>query len=193
MTGKLDEFYGLTEFSNSPPATIKVTPGKPTIQPFVLNAKVPSADPNQPYCHGSLTPADGVALGNFRCLQSMLVRVDDGIVSAPNFNSSAQPLSEFYAYTAGHTRPFRGPGLVFGTAIDNPPAGYAPAIWNGTPQVFGVDHRQAADADRDECRHAFRCDGHHGLRFRHRPLVAVELRDHRPGTGLSDRRRAGGG
>jgi len=139
VTGKLDEFYGLTEFSNSPPATITVTPGKPTIQPFVLTAQIPSADPNQPYCHGSLTPADGVALGNFRCLQSMLVRVDDGVVSAPNFNSSAQPLSEFYAYTSGQPRPFRGPGLLFGTVIDNPPAGYAPSIWNGTPQVFGVD------------------------------------------------------
>ncbi|MEP7042100.1 MAG: lamin tail domain-containing protein [Dokdonella sp.] len=139
LSGKLDEFFGMTEFSSSPPATIEVTPGKPTIQPFALSTKIPSADPNQPYCHGSLTPADGVALGNFRCLQSMLVRVDDGIVSAPNFNSSSQPLSEFYAYTAGHTRPFRGPGLVYGTAIDNPPAGYTPAIWNGTPQVFGVD------------------------------------------------------
>jgi len=139
ITGKLDEFYGMTEFSNSPPATIKATAGKPTIQPFVLTDAIPSADPNQPYCHGSLTPADGVALGNFRCLQSMLVRVNDGIVSAPNFNSSSQPLSEFYAYTSGHTRPYRGPGLLFGTTIDNPPAGYAPAIWNGTPQVFGVD------------------------------------------------------
>jgi predicted extracellular nuclease len=137
VSGKLDEFFGMTEFTGSPTITFK--PGKPTIQPFTLNADVPSDDPTQPYCHGSLTPADGVALGNFRCLQSMLVRVVDGTVSAPNFNSFSAPLSEFYAYTAGHARPFRGPGLIYGTQIANPPAGYAPQIWNGTPQVFGVD------------------------------------------------------
>ena len=139
VTAKLVEFYGLTEFTNSPTPVITVQNGTPTIQPLVLGPGMPSADPGQPYCHGSLTPADGVALGNFRCLQSMLVRVDDGVVSAPNYYSPSTPLSEFYAYTADHPRPFRGPGLLYGTVIDNPPPGYQPQFWDGVPHVFGVD------------------------------------------------------
>ncbi|HEY0179994.1 MAG TPA: lamin tail domain-containing protein [Dokdonella sp.] len=137
VSGRIDEFHGMTEFTGAP--TVSVQAGLPTIAPIVLGAGLPSADPANPDCHGSLTPADGVEVRNWRCLQSMLVRVDDAVVSAPNYYSSAQPLSEFYAYTADHSRPFRGPGLLYGTVVDDPPAGYAPRIWNGVPQVFGVD------------------------------------------------------
>lgn len=146
VSGKLVEFYGMTEFAASPTPVVSVQPGKPTIQPIVLGPGVPSADPAHPYCGGSLVPADGVALRNFRCLQSMLVRVDEAVVSAPNFNASSQPLSEYYAYTADHSRPLRGPGLIYGTVIANPPPGYAPSIWRGTPEVFGVDNSKLLTA-----------------------------------------------
>jgi predicted extracellular nuclease len=139
VTGRITEFFGMTEFTNSPPLTIDVENGKPTIKPIALNSVRPSANPATPYCEGSFTDADSVAVRNWRCLQSMRVTLDDGIVSAPNFFSSSQPLSEFYAYVAGQPRPYRGPGLGYGTVIDNPPAGYDPPIWDAVPYVFGVD------------------------------------------------------
>lgn len=139
VTGKLVEFYGLTEFTNSPPLSIDVVPGKPTIQPVLLDRQRPSADPAAPYCQGSFTADDSVAVQNWRCLQSMLVKLPDGVVSAPNYYSSSTPLSEFYAYVNGHPRPYRGPGLVYGTVIDSPPPGYDPQIWDGAPYMFGVD------------------------------------------------------
>jgi hypothetical protein len=69
----------------------------------------------------------------------MLVTLDDGVVSAPNFDAASQPLSEFYAYVDGLPRPYRGKGLLYGTVVDNPPPGYDPPIWDGVPYVFGVD------------------------------------------------------
>jgi predicted extracellular nuclease len=139
VTGKIVEFFGLTEFTNSPPLLIKVVAGTPTIQPIVLDATRPSTDPAAPYCDGAFTDADTVAVRNWRCLQSMRVTLPDGVVSAPNFNSASQPLSEFYAYVAGQKRPYRGPGLPFGTVVANPPPGYDPPIWDAVPYVFGVD------------------------------------------------------
>ncbi|HKE46505.1 MAG TPA: lamin tail domain-containing protein [Rhodanobacteraceae bacterium] len=139
VTGRVTEFFGLTEFTNSPPLAITVQKGKPTIQPIVLNHARPSSDPAAPYCSGSFGAGDSIAVQNWRCLQSMLVRLDDGVVSAPNFFANSQPLSEFYAYVAGQPRPYRGEGLPFGTVVDNPPAGYDPPIWDGVPYVFGVD------------------------------------------------------
>ena len=139
VTGKIVEFFGMTEFTNSPPLAITFKKGKPTIKPIVLDASTPSQDPAHPHCVGSFTQGDSVAVQNWRCLQSMLVTLPDGVVSAPNFDASSQPLSEFYAYVAGLPRPYRGPGLPFGAVIDNPPAGYDPPIWNAVPYVFGVD------------------------------------------------------
>ena len=140
VTGKIIEFYGLTEFGNSPPATITVVPGTPTIQPIDLDLSTPSADPDQPRCQGSLTAADSVAVRNWRCLQSMRVRLVDGVVSAPNYKSYSVPLREFYAYVEGHPRPMRGPGLPFGSADIPPPGGsYDPPVWYAVPYVFGVD------------------------------------------------------
>jgi len=137
VTGTIAEFFGMTEFTGSP--TVTAVAGKPTITPITLDAATPSQDPANPHCHGSFTPADSIAVQNWRCLQSMLVTLPDGVVSAPNFFASSNPLSEFYAYLDGLPRPYRGPGLVYGTTIDNPPAGYDPPIWDGAPYVFGVD------------------------------------------------------
>jgi uncharacterized protein len=139
VTGRVTEFFGLTEFTNSPPLAITAKPGTPTIQPIALTATRPSPDPAAPYCTGSFTGADTVAVRNWRCLQSMLVMLPDGVVSAPNFDAASQPLSEFYAYVDGHPRPYRGAGLPYGTVVDNPPPGYDPPIWDGVPYVFGVD------------------------------------------------------
>jgi uncharacterized protein len=139
VTGRVTEFFGLTEFANSPPLQITAKPGKPTIKPLALNQKRPSTDPAAPYCTGSFTDADNVAVRNWRCLQSMLMTLPDGVVSAPNFDAASQPLSEFYAYVAGLPRPYRGKGLPYGTVVENPPPGYDPPIWDGVPYVFGVD------------------------------------------------------
>ncbi|HEY6893728.1 MAG TPA: lamin tail domain-containing protein, partial [Rhodanobacteraceae bacterium] len=126
VTGRVTEFFGLTEFTNSPPLQIAAKPGKPTIRPIALNATRPSPNPAAPYCTGSFTDADSIAVRNWRCLQSMLVTLADGVVSAPNFNAASQPLSEFYAYVDGLRRPYRGKGLPYGTVVENPPPGYDP-------------------------------------------------------------------
>jgi predicted extracellular nuclease len=139
VTGRVTEFFGLTEFTSSPPLEITIKPGKPTIQPVALNAERPSPNPAAPYCTGSFTGADSIAVRNWRCLQSMLVTLADGVVSAPNFDAASQPLSEFYAYVGGLPRPYRGKGLPYGTVVDNPPPGYDPPVWDGVPYVFGVD------------------------------------------------------
>jgi|GEM_PF-516360 len=137
VTGTVAEFYGMAEITG---ATTTIT-GSGALPPAVaLDAATPSADPAHPRCEGgSFVAGDSVAVRNWRCLQSMRVTLADGAISAPNFRSSSQPLSEAYAYVASHPRPFRGPGLPYGTTAPSPPPGYAPPVWDAVPYVFGVD------------------------------------------------------
>lgn len=137
VRGTVAEFYGMTEIT-SPTATITGTATVPA--PITLDATTPSADPAHPRCEGgSFAAGDSIAVRNWRCLQSMRVTLTDGAISAPNFRSSSQPLSEAYAYVASQPRPFRGPGLPYGTQPSSPPAGYNPPIWDAVPYVFGID------------------------------------------------------
>lgn len=146
VTGTVAEFYGLTEIT-APTTTIT---GNGTLPAAVtLDASTPSADPAHPRCEGgSFAAGDSIAVRNWRCLQSMRVTLADGAISAPNFRSSSQPLSEAYAYVASQPRPFRGPGLPYGTTPPSPPPGYQPAVWNAVPYVFGIDlsHLMTAQA-----------------------------------------------
>lgn len=165
VTGRITEFFGLTEFTSSPPLSIAVKSGKPTIEPIALDLARPSADPAAPYCNGDFGDGDSVAVRNWRCLQSMRVALENGIVSAPNFFAASAPLSEFYAYVAGQPRPYRGPGLVYGTVVENPPPGYDPPIWDGAPYVFGVDTGKLLVPQAMNAGMRFRADGIMGFDF----------------------------
>jgi predicted extracellular nuclease len=146
VSGTVAEFYGLTEITG---ATTTVT-GSGALPPAItLDATTPSPDPAHPRCEGgSFGAGDSIAVRNWRCLQSMRVTVADAAISAPNFRSSSQPLSEAFAYVASQPRPFRGPGLPYGTQVPSPPAGYDPPIWDAVPYVFGIDtgHLMSAQA-----------------------------------------------
>lgn len=140
VTGTVIEYYGLAEIS-SPSVTLLGDGTLPT--PIALDANTPSADPAHPRCEGgSFVAADGPQVRNWRCLQGMLVTVDDAVVSAPNFRTATQPLNEAYAYVGSHPRPMRGPGLPYGTTAPSPPAGYAAPTWDAVPYVFAINPRQ---------------------------------------------------
>jgi len=146
VTGTVTEFYGLTEITGAS-ATITGSGALPTA--ITLDGTTPSADPAHPRCEGgSFVAGDSVAVRNWRCLQGMRVTLPDGAISAPNFRSSSQPLSEAYAYVASQPRPFRGPGLVYGTEPPSPPPAYVPQYWDAVPYVFGIDtgHLMTAQA-----------------------------------------------
>ncbi len=146
VSGTVAEFYGLTEVTS---ATTTVTGTGTLPAAITLDATTPSPDPEHPRCEGgSFGAGDSVAVRNWRCLQSMRVTVADAAISAPNFRSSSQPLGEAFAYVASQPRPFRGPGLPYGTQAPSPPPGYDPPIWDAVPYVFGIDtsHLMTAQA-----------------------------------------------
>jgi len=118
VNGTVDEFFGLTEITNSPIVTILGTGALPPA--IVFDANVPSSDPTMPSC--SL---------EYECYEGMRVKIPAGIVAASNQEFGSDPFAEVHV-TAGPTRPFREPGIEFPGLPGLP-------VWDGNPEVFELD------------------------------------------------------
>jgi predicted extracellular nuclease len=116
--GEIDEFFGLTEFSNNP---IVIVDGTQTVPaPVTFDATVPSPDPTAPSC----------AI-EFECYEDMLVTIADGTVTGPNQRFGSDPIAEVHI-TAAPVRTFREPGIEFPGLSGLP-------VWDGNPEVFELD------------------------------------------------------
>ena len=121
VSGRVEEFFGLTEITGSPLVTVIGSGSVPDA--IVFNANRPSPDPTAPSC----------AL-EYECYEGMLIEIPAGIVAASNQEFGSDPFAEVHV-TAGPTRPFREPG------IETPGLPGMPAIpvWDGNPEVFELD------------------------------------------------------
>jgi len=150
VTGKVQEFSGSTELSNTP--TVTVT-GPAPVQPtaYVLDSNPPTNDPTTGICMGgnstiSNPPAasDGYQASNFACLDGMLVTFNDATVTGATFGNGAtdgvhtgNPTGTYVRVNAGGAtrllpRPFRGPGAQWPGITGHPEI----PVWKGEPEVF---------------------------------------------------------
>ncbi len=119
VTGTVVEFFGFTEFTNSPTVTV-VSAGMALPTPIAFDAARPSPDPAAPSC----------AI-EFECYESMLVSITDGAVTGSNQRFGSDPVAEVYI-TAASTRTFRETGIEFPGIAGLP-------VWDGNPEVFELD------------------------------------------------------
>ncbi len=121
VSGRVEEFFGLTEITGSPAVTVTGTGSLPAA--IVFDATRPSPDPMAPSCAIEYERYEG-----------MLIEIPAGIVAASNQEFGSDPLAEVHV-TAGPVRPFREPG------IETPglPAMPSIPIWDGNPEVFELD------------------------------------------------------
>ncbi|MEM7432669.1 MAG: lamin tail domain-containing protein [Pseudomonadota bacterium] len=119
VTGEVVEFFGFTEFTNSPTVTV-ISAGLALPTPVALDAATPSPDPTTPTC----------AI-EFECLEGMLISIADGTVTASNQRFGTDPIAEVFI-TAAPTRSFREPGIEFPGIAGLP-------VWDGNPEVFELD------------------------------------------------------
>ncbi len=113
VTGEVDEFFGMTEFTSGPVVTVVASCG-PVPTAIQFNAALPS--PNAP---GT----------DFEPYEGMLVEIASGVISGPNQGFGSDPIAEVYI-TAGASRAYREPGI-------ESPGG--PPTWDGNPEVFEMD------------------------------------------------------
>lgn len=120
VTGKVNEFFGLTELSNAPVVVVKGRAALPP--PVAFDAATPSPDPESPSC--------GIA---FECYEGMLVQLTGAAVSGPSQRFFGDPIAEVHV-VAGPRRTFREPGVAF-------PGLMMPSIptWDGNPEIFELD------------------------------------------------------
>ena len=118
VTGDVIEFFGFTEFGNSPTVTVLSTDSLPA--PVVFDAAVPSPDPLAPSC----------AI-EFECYEGMLVTIPDGTVTGPNQRFNTDTTAEVHI-TAASARTFRETWLEFPGMPGLP-------VWDGNPEVFELD------------------------------------------------------
>lgn len=118
VEGDIVEFFGFTEFSNSPMVTVTSTDALPA--PVQFDATVSSPDPAAPSC----------AI-EFECYEGMLVHVASGAVTGPNQRFSSDTIAEPFI-TAAPDRTFREPGIEFPGIAGLP-------VWDGNPEVFELD------------------------------------------------------
>ena len=112
VTGKVIEFHGMTEFSESP--TVTVTGGGAALPAVVeFNAQVPSP----------MAPPSETELERF---EGMLVRVTEGVAAAPTDGFGEVKI------VAADSRPFREPGIPFPGLPGLP-------VWDGNPEIFELD------------------------------------------------------
>lgn len=110
VVGQVQEYYGMTELANYPDVTASGSGSLP--DPVVLDETTPS--PYQPWPENEMERFEG-----------MLVTVD-GVITGP---------SDWYgdnAIVAGSDRAFREPGIEYPGV-----SGYA--VWDGNPEIFGLD------------------------------------------------------
>lgn len=121
VSGRVEEFFGLTEITGSPTVEVIGTGSLPAA--IVFDANRPSPNPAAPSC----------AL-EYECYEGMLIHIPAGIVAASNQEFGSDPFAEVHV-TAGPTRPFREPG------IETPglPANPLIPVWDGNPEVFELD------------------------------------------------------
>ena len=111
VVGEVDEFFGLTEFTNNPVVVVNSSVNPlPAIVDF--NASTPSTVP--------MTPHD---LERF---EGMRVRMMNGTISAPTDN-----FGDTFV-VANITRLFREPGIIFPGLPGLP-------VWDGNPEAFEID------------------------------------------------------
>jgi predicted extracellular nuclease len=121
VSGRVAEFFGLTEITGSPTVTVLGSGVIPTA--IVFDENTPSPDPSAPSCTIGL-----------ECFESMLVEIPAGIVAASNQSFASDPFAEVH-FTAGPTRPFREPGVEYPGLPANPLI----PVWDGNPEVFELD------------------------------------------------------
>ena len=148
VAAKVQEYSGSTELTA--PAVTVTNPTAPVMpQAYVLDANPPTSDPTTGPCVGTGStinlPADGYQASNFACLDGMLVKMNDAVVTGATFGGKIVPTDPvgsdavhtglpngFYATLASQPRPFRGPGALY------PGLGGTIPVWNGEPQVIEV-------------------------------------------------------
>jgi len=121
VSGKVEEFFGLTEITGSPMVTVLGVGVIPAA--IVFDENTPSPDPSMPSCTIGL-----------ECFESMLVEIPAGIVAASNQSFGSDPFAEVH-FTAGPVRPFREPGIEYPGLAANPLI----PVWDGNPEVFELD------------------------------------------------------
>ncbi|MDH3432051.1 MAG: hypothetical protein OEQ14_18785, partial [Gammaproteobacteria bacterium] len=121
VLGTIDEFFGLTEFTDSPVVT---NDGPTGLLPaaITLDAAVPAPDPTAPTC----------AI-EFECLEGMLIEIVNGVVGGPNQRFGTDPIAEVFI-SAASERPFREPGVEY-PGLGDPLI----ATWDGNPEIFELD------------------------------------------------------
>ena len=158
VSGRVEEFFGLTEITGSPTVTVTGTGTLPTA--IVFNANRPSPDPTAPSC----------AI-EYECYEGMLIEIPEGIVAASNQEFGSDPFAEIHV-TAGPTRPFREPG------IETPGLPGLPLIpvWDGNPEVFELDPDKLGLPNMNiPARSTFSAVGVLGFEFNHYEFWPTEL------------------
>jgi predicted extracellular nuclease len=117
VTGRVEEFFGLTEIS-SPTVSID-SAGSPLPGPVLFDAFTPSPVPT-----GS---------NEFEPYEGMLIQIEGGTVTGPNQRFSPDPFAEVHI-TAAPQRAFRETGVEF-PGLMMPPI----PTWDGNPEVFELD------------------------------------------------------
>jgi len=115
VTGSVVEFFGFTEYTNSPELVFK-NAGITLPLAVAFDASTPSPDPMSPSC----------AL-EFECYEGMLITIADGTVTGPNQRFGTDPIAEVHI-TAAPARTFREPGIEFPGMPPIP-------TWDGNPEV----------------------------------------------------------
>ena len=113
VTGNINEFFGSTEFNNSPAITITGM--------GVVPATTPSPNPTVPSC----------SVNNFECFEGMLIEITGGSVAASNQRFATDITAEVFI-VAGPDRAYREPGIEYPGLLGLP-------VWDGNPEVFELD------------------------------------------------------
>jgi predicted extracellular nuclease len=151
VTGKVQEFSGSTELSNTPTVTVTASPAPVQPTAFSLDTHVPTNSPTTGICMGgnstiSNPPAasDGYQASNFACLDGMLVSFSDATVTGATFGNSSSdgvhtgtPTGTYVRvnptdHSRLRQRPLRGPGAQWPGIAGHPEI----PVWNGEPEVF---------------------------------------------------------
>ncbi|KAA3616100.1 MAG: T9SS C-terminal target domain-containing protein [Calditrichaeota bacterium] len=117
VSGDVAEFFGLTEFTNSPAVTI-VSSGNPLPVAVELDSAVPS-------------PIVSDGMPDLERFEGMLVHIANGTVTGANQEFSSDPIAEVHI-VAKPERTFREPGIEF-PGLPNLP------VWDGNPEKFEMD------------------------------------------------------
>ncbi len=119
VVGEIEEFFGLTEFTNSPMVTVQSSVNPlPAIVDF--NASTPSTVPMMPH--------------DLERFEGMRVRMMNGTISAPT-----DRFGDTFV-VANISRLFREPGIIFPGLPGLP-------IWDGNPEAFEIDPDGLGAAD----------------------------------------------